>query len=117
MKSPIAVAGIMLAVIAGATYAQAPQELSRATLGELTGFVQNAYFNANRLSDMPKMPTDRAATQPEVLSAVASALRVRQRACGSVIAVDYADDTGNMLNITCTDNRYVVDAKRGKITP
>ncbi|WP_296226872.1 hypothetical protein [Ralstonia sp. UBA689] len=117
MKSRIAVAGIALAMMAGAAHAQAPQELSRAMLGQLLGFVQNAYFNANRLSDTPKMPTDRAATQPEVLSAVASALRVRQRACASVVAVDYADDTGNMFNITCAGGSYLVDAKRGKITP
>lgn len=105
------------AMAASGAHAQVAEALSQALLGQLMGFVQNAYFNANRLADMPQFPTDHAATQPEVIKAVASALQVRQRACASVIAVDYADDSGNMLAIRCTDGSYVVDAKRGKITP
>ena len=105
------------AMAAGSAYAQVTEELSSALLGQLMGFVQNAYFNANRLADMPPFPADRTATQSEVLKAVASALQVRQRACASVIGVDYADDSGNMLTIRCVDGSYVVDAKRGKITP
>lgn len=120
-KIPLRLTAMSMATVlmlaAGSTRAQAAEQLPTALLGELIGFVQNAYFNANRIADMPKFPTDRAATQPEVLNAVASALQVRQRACTSVVNVGYADDTGNMLTIHCVDGNYVVDAKRGKITP
>lgn len=112
----LALAGFAIA-LAGTARAQAADELSPALLGELMGFVQNAYFNANRIADMPKFPADRPATQPEVLKAVASALQVRQRKCASVVSVDYVDDSGNNLAITCAGGSYVVDAKRGKITP
>ncbi len=108
---------LTLAMMPMGARAQATEELSPAMLGELMGFVQNAYFNANRIADMPQFPTDRAASQPEVLKAVASALQVRQRACTSVVKVDYADDSGNMLDISCVGGNYRVDAKSGKITP
>nr|CUV14052.1 conserved exported protein of unknown function [Ralstonia solanacearum] len=113
----LVLASVALMLTAGITRAQAVDELSPALLGELMGFVQNAYFNANRLSEMPKFPTQRAATQPEVLRAVADALRVRQRTCTSVISANYADDSGNNLVINCVGGSYMVDAKRGKITP
>lgn len=104
-------------VTAGSVHAQMTRELSRAMLAELTGFVHSAYFNANRISEMPKFSRERAATQPEVLAAVASALRVRQRPCSAVVDADYVDDTGYNLAIICSEARYVVDAGRGKISP
>ena len=108
---------LVLAMMSVGARAQTAEELSQAMLGELMGFVQNAYFNANRLSDMPKFPGGRAASQPEVLRAVASALQVRQRSCTSVLKVDYADDSGDKLAINCVGGNYMVDAKSGKITP
>ncbi|ANA34927.1 hypothetical protein VZ52_09445 [Ralstonia mannitolilytica] len=117
MRRGVALAGASLALTTAIANAQAPGELPLPLLGQLMGFVQNAYFNANRVADTPKFPTDRAATQPEVLKAVASALQVRQRSCASVISVDYADDSGNMLAINCAGGNYLVDAKRGKISP
>ena len=106
-----------LVLLLGGTRAQAAEELSMAMRGELMGFVQNAYFNANRLGEMPKFPTDRPATQAEVLDAVASALRIRQHSCASVTGADYADDSGDILTIHCADKNYTVEAKSGKITP
>lgn len=113
----LAAASLALTMAPGGAHAQVADELPLALLGQLVGFVQNVYFNANRLSEMPKFPTDRAATQPEVLKAVSSALQLRQRPCASVVGVDYADDSGNILAIKCAGGSYVVDAKRGKITP
>lgn len=117
IRKALALAGASLALTTSAAHAQVAGELPLPLLGQLIGFVQNAYFNANRIADMPKFPTDRAATQPEVLKAVASALQVRQRTCASVVSVDYADDSGNMLAINCAGGSYLVDAKRGKISP
>lgn len=117
MKSRICLLGFVSAMLISNVNAQTPQELSRALLGQLLGFTQNVYFNANRLDEMPKMPTERAATQTEILEAVASALRLQQHPCTSVLNADFVDESGNLLSINCMDGNYVVDARRGKINP
>ena len=117
MKSRICLFGFVSAMLMSNVNAQTQQELSQALLGQLLGFTQNVYFNANPIAEMPKMPTERAATQTEILEAVASALRLQQHPCTSVLNADYVDESGNLLSINCTDGNYVVDARRGKINP
>ncbi|MBD1220129.1 hypothetical protein IDM30_07780 [Acinetobacter seifertii] len=118
MKSRICLFGFVSAMLMSNVNAQTQQELSQALLGQLLGFTQNVYFNANQIAEMPKMPTERAATQPEILAAVASALRLQQHPCSSVLNADYVDESVIiMISINCVDGNYVVDARRGKINP
>lgn len=117
MKSRICLFGFVSAMLISNVNAQTQQKLSQALLGQLLGFTQNVYFNANQIAEMPKMPTERAATQTEILEAVASALRLQQHPCSSVLNADYVDESGNLISINCVDGNYVVDARRGKINP
>jgi len=117
MKSRICLFGFVSAMLMSNVNAQTQQELSQALLGQLLGFTQNVYFNVNQIAEMPKMPTERAATQTEILEAVASALRLQQHPCSSVLNADYVDESGNLISINCVDGNYVVDARRGKINP
>ncbi|MDR2249673.1 hypothetical protein [Acinetobacter sp.] len=117
MKSRICLFWFVSAMLISNVNAQTQPELPPPLLGQLLGFAQNVYFNANQIAEMPQMPTERAATQPEILAVVASALRSQQHPCTSVLNANYIDDSGNLLSINCVDGNYVVDAQRGKINP
>lgn len=108
--------GAATAVAAGSmAHAQAPRELAPSTLLHLVGFVQNAYFHAQRLDQMPKFREDRMPTQPEVLAAVATTLRMRERPCASVVDVQYVGDSGKQLTVACVGGTYVIDTGRGVV--
>ncbi len=114
----LAVAGMAwMAALPSPARAQAPGEISPTVLGQLMGFVQNAYFNANRIGDMPRFPKDRAATQAEILAGAAAALRLQHQACSAVVDADYADDSGNRLAVRCAEGSYLIDAQRGTVLP